>query len=46
MNLNQILPKNGPPINEVSKYIEKYKIAIQVLPYNSIDRCFNFSCVN
>ena len=24
MNLKQILPKNGPPIEEVSKYIEKY----------------------
>ena len=24
MDLNKILPKNGPPINEVTKYIEKY----------------------
>ena len=25
MDLDKILPEKGPPINEVSKYIEKYK---------------------
>mgnify|MGYP003335858184 CR=1 FL=1 len=25
MDLEKILPKDGPPINEVTKYIEKYK---------------------
>ena len=25
MDLEKILPENGPPIEEVSKYIEKYK---------------------
>ena len=25
MDLEKILPKDGPPINEVNKYIEKYK---------------------
>ena len=25
MDLKKILPNNGPPVNEVSKYIEKYK---------------------
>ena len=41
MNLNQILPKNGPPINEVSKYIEKYKNELIVIKYGGnvfIDR--------
>ena len=41
MNLNQILPKNGPPINEVSKYIEKYKNDLIVIKYGGnvfIDR--------
>ena len=41
MNLNQILPKNGPPINEVSKYIEKYKNYLIVIKYGGnvfIDR--------
>ncbi len=41
MNLKQILPKNGPPIEEVSKYIEKYKDEIIVIKYGGnvfIDR--------
>ena len=25
MDLKKILPENGPPVNEVNKYIEKYK---------------------
>ena len=25
MDLKKILPENGPPIDQVSKYIEKYK---------------------
>ena len=39
--LKKILPKNGPPINEVSKYIEKYKNDILVIKYGGnvlIDR--------
>ncbi len=41
MNLKQILPKNGPRIEEVSKYIEKYKDEIIVIKYGGnvfIDR--------
>ena len=41
MNLKKILPKNGPPIEEVSKYIEKYKDEIIVIKYGGnvfIDR--------
>ena len=41
MSLKQILPKNGPPIEEVSKYIEKYKDEIIVIKYGGnvfIDR--------
>ena len=41
MNLKQILPHNGPPIEEVSKYIEKYKDEIIVIKYGGnvfIDR--------
>ena len=41
MNLKKILPKNGPPINEVSKYIEKYKNDLIVIKYGGnvfIDR--------
>jgi acetylglutamate kinase len=33
MDLNKILPKNGPPINEVTKYIEKYKNDLIVIKY-------------
>jgi len=33
MNLEKILPKNGPPIKEVSKYIEKYKNELIVIKY-------------
>ena len=41
MNLEKILPKKGPPIEEVSKYIEKYKNELIVIKYGgnvSIDR--------
>ena len=41
MDLKKILPKNGPPINEVSKYIEKYKNELIVIKYGGnvfIDR--------
>ena len=31
--LENIIPKNGPPINEVSKYIEKYKDDLICLKY-------------
>ncbi len=31
--LKKIIPKNGPPINEVSKYIEKYKNDLICLKY-------------
>ena len=33
MDLQKILPKNGPPINEVIKYIEKYKNDLICLKY-------------
>ena len=39
--LNKILPENGPNVNEVSKYIEKYKDDIIVIKYGGnvfIDR--------
>ena len=41
MDLKKILPKNGPPINEVSKYIEKYKNDLIIIKYGGnvfIDR--------
>ena len=41
MDIKNILPKNGPPINEVSKYIEKYKNDLIVIKYGGnvfIDR--------
>jgi len=41
MDLNKILPKEGPPINEVSKYVEKYKNDLIVIKYGGnvfIDR--------
>ena len=41
MDIKKILPKNGPPINEVSKYIEKYKNELIVIKYGGnvfIDR--------
>ena len=41
MNLERILPKDGPPINEVTKYIEKYKNDLIVIKYGGnvlIDR--------
>ena len=41
MNLKKILPKNGPPIEEVTKYIKKYKNDLIVIKYGGnvfIDR--------
>ena len=41
MDIKRILPENGPPIKEVSKYIEKYKNDIIVIKYGGnvfIDR--------
>ena len=41
MDLKKILPQNGPPINEVSKYIKKYKNDLIVIKYGGnvfIDR--------
>ncbi len=41
MDLKKILPKDGPPINEVIKYIEKYKNDLIVIKYGGnvlIDR--------
>ena len=41
MDINKILPENGPPINEVTKYIEKYKNELIVIKYGGnvfIDR--------
>ncbi len=41
MDLKKILPSNGPPINEVSKYIKKYKNDLIVIKYGGnvfIDR--------
>ena len=33
MDLEKILPKDGPPINEVTKYIEKYKNDLIVIKF-------------
>jgi len=41
MDLEKILPKDGPPIDEVSKYIQKYKNDLIVIKYGGnvfIDR--------
>ena len=41
MDLKKILPESGPPMNEVSKYIEKYKNDLIVIKYGGnvfIDR--------
>ena len=41
MDLEKILPENGPPITEVTKYIEKYKNDLIVIKYGGnvlIDR--------
>ena len=41
MDLKKILPENGPPINEVKKYIDKYKNDLIVIKYGGnvfIDR--------
>ncbi len=41
MDLKKILPENGPPINEVNKYIDKYKNDLIVIKYGGnvfIDR--------
>ena len=41
MELEKILPKDGPPIDEVHKYVEKYKDELIVIKYGGnvlIDR--------
>ena len=41
MDIKKILPENGPPVDEVLKYIEKYKNEIIVIKYGGnvfIDR--------
>ena len=41
MDLKNILPEDGPPINEVKKYIKKYKNDLIVIKYGGnvlIDR--------
>ena len=41
MDIEKIIPENGPPIQEVSKYIEKYKNELIVIKYGGnvfIDR--------
>ena len=41
MDLKKILPKDGPPVEEVLKYVEKYKNEIIVIKYGGnvfIDR--------
>ena len=41
MDLKKLLPENGPPLEEVSKYIEKYKNELIVIKYGGnvfIDR--------
>ena len=48
--LRKILPKNGPNIDEVSKYIEKYRDEIITIKYGGnvfIDRqIFNLSLIH
>ena len=36
MDLEKILPKNGPPTNEVNKYIDKYKNELIVIKLSKI----------
>ena len=38
MDLKKILPKDGPPIEEVTKYIEKYKNELIIIKYISINK--------
>ena len=41
MDLQKILPRHGPPLDQVSKYIEKYKNDLIVIKYGGnvfIDR--------
>ena len=41
MDLKNILPKDGPPLSEVNKYVEKYKEDLIVIKYGGnvlIDR--------
>ena len=41
MELEKILPKDGPPIEEVHKYVQKYKTELIVIKYGgnvNIDR--------
>ena len=33
MELEKILPKDGPPIEEVHKYVQKYKNELIVIKY-------------
>ena len=33
MELEKILPKDGPPIEEVQKYVQKYKNELIVIKY-------------
>ncbi len=49
MDLKKILPENGPPVNEVSKYIEKYKNDLIVIKYGGnvfIDRSIFNNFIN
>ena len=36
MNLENIIPKDGPSIEEVKKYIEKYKNDLIVIKYGAV----------
>ena len=36
MELEKILPKDGPPIEEVQKYVQKYKNEFIVINYGGI----------
>ena len=50
MDLLKILPEHGPPIDQVTKYIEKYKNDLIVIKYGGnvlIDRSvFNLSLIH
>ncbi len=49
MDLKKILPKNGPPLKEVTKYIEKYKNNLIVIKYGGnvfIDRTIFNNFIN
>ena len=36
MDLKKILPTDGPPVEEVLKYVEKYKNEIIVIKYGAM----------